>query len=124
MKVQPEITYRGFQPMEAQIEAVDRHITQFEKAFPHTTSLTVVITCPPKHHRHGELFEISIRARMPTGKEVDVTHQREDDERYADFYFALNDSFKRARRQLKDKATRLRGEVKSHANSTRLPAEQ
>ncbi len=116
MKIPPEVSYKGFQPMESQMLAVAKHIAHFEKAFPQTNSICVVITSPGKVHRNGDLFGVSIRARLPTGKEIDVTHTPANDERYEDFYFALNDAFKRARRQLKDKAMRLRGAVKTHVS--------
>jgi ribosome-associated translation inhibitor RaiA len=113
MKSPPEIAYRGFEPMEAQIRAVEKELQDFEKYFSHVTSCSVIVTSPGSRHRNGDAFEITIRARLPTGKEIDVSKESGDD-RYADFYFALSDSFKRAKRQLKEKATRLRGEVKTH----------
>jgi cold shock CspA family protein len=36
------------------------------------------------------------------------------DERYSDLDFALNNAFKRARRQLQDKLRRTQGQVKRH----------
>jgi ribosome-associated translation inhibitor RaiA len=121
VKVPPEVSYKGFQPMESQVLAVEKHISQFENAFPQTNSICVVVTCPGKNHRNGDMFEVSIRARLPTGKEIDVSHTPNNDDRYGDFYFALNDAFKRARRQLKDKTMRLRGEVKTHVAKLKLP---
>ena len=111
--MQREISFRGFKPMEAQTSAIEKQIAHFTTGFPHISSISLVVASPGQHHRKGDVFEIGLRARLPTGKEIDVS-SRPKDERYGDFYFALNDTFKRARRLLKDMAEKLRGEVKSH----------
>jgi hypothetical protein len=108
------ISYKGFEPMEAQTRAVAKHLDHLERDFGRLVSCNIVITAPGRHHRSGRLFEISIRARLPGDKEVDITRPPKEDPRYEDFYFALNDSFKRAQRQLKNKASKLRGDVKVH----------
>lgn len=116
--MQTEISFRGFQAMEAQTQAIEKQVAHFAKGFPNIKSLSLVVACPGHHHRKGDVFEISFRARLPTGKEIDISN-KPDDDRYADFYFALNDVFKRARRQLKVKSEKLRGDVKTHAMSIR-----
>lgn len=111
-----EISFRGFQPLDSQTLAIEKQIAHFERGFPLINSLSLVVARPGNHHNKGDVFDISLRVRLPTGKEID-TSSRLKDERYADFYFALNDVFKRARRQLNDKAEKLRGDVKTHSNS-------
>lgn len=113
-----EISFRGFQPMEAQTQAIEKHVAHLEKGFPHIKSLSLVVACPGHHHRKGEVFEIALRVRLPTAKEIDISN-RPKDVRYADFYFALNDTFNRARRQMKVKSEKLRGEVKTHVTLSR-----
>jgi Sigma 54 modulation protein / S30EA ribosomal protein len=108
------VSYRGFTPMEAQNLAVAKHMEHFKKTIERITSCSIVVTSPGKHQKSGGMYDISIRARMPGGKEVDITKPPSHDPRYVDFYFALNDSFKRAERQLKDEAKKLRGDVKLH----------
>jgi hypothetical protein len=114
--MQTEISFRGFKPMEAQTQAIEKQIAHFAKGFPFINSLSLIVASPGHHHRNGEVFEIGLRARLPTGKEIDISN-RPKDERYADFYFALNDVFKRARRHLNGKSEKLRGDVKTHASA-------
>jgi cold shock CspA family protein len=45
---------------------------------------------------------------------VNISHTPSIDEHYSDFFSALNNPFKRARRQLGNKASRLQGETKHH----------
>ena len=42
---------------------------------------------------------------------------RQNDERFSDLNFALNDTFKRARRQLQDQVRELQGQVKQTSGS-------
>ena len=66
-----------------------------------------------RHHREGAPFEILIRLKLPAGREVDVSQTPGEDERYANFNFAMSDAFRRAERQLRDAVKRMQGEVKS-----------
>jgi cold shock CspA family protein len=45
---------------------------------------------------------------------MNISHTPSIDEHHSDFFFALNDAFKRARRQLDNRASRLQGEIKHH----------
>ena len=62
----------------------------------------------------GGLYDIHIRLALPDGREVNVERTAPADERRADLNFAINDAFKRARRQLQDQARRTQGQVKHH----------
>ena len=104
--------------MEAKTQTIEKHIAHFTKGFPLISSLSLVVASPGNHHRKGEVFEVSLRARLPTGKEIDISNRLKDD-RYADFNFALNDVFKRARRHLKGKSEQLRGDVKTHVKAAK-----
>ena len=73
-----------------------------------------MLKAPGGHHRTGGLYEINIRLALPEGREVNIGRTPQADERHADLSFALNDAFKRARRQLEDQADRMAGNVKTH----------
>ena len=106
-----------FQGLDARLEmraAVDRHVSQLEQRFGRVTAGRVVLKAPGGHHRSGGLYEINIRLALPEGREVNIARTPHADERHADLDFALNDAFKRARRQLQDQVDRMAGNVKSH----------
>ena len=106
-----------FQGMEAKLEirsAIAKHIAQLEERFGRVTAGRVVLKAPGGHHRTGGLFEVNIRLALPEGREVNVARTAHEDERHSDLSFAINDAFKRARRQLQDTVKRQRGEVKQH----------
>lgn len=109
-----EITFQGFEPTEANKQFVAKHVSQFEKKFGRITSCLVIVTTPGHHHRNDGQYKVSIRLRLPAGKEVSVSKTPKDDERHADFHFAVADAFRRAQRQLVDKARQLQGYTKVH----------
>ena len=99
-----------------------------EERFGRVTACRIVVRAPSARHRNGSLYEINIRLVLPDGREVNVDRTAPADERHADFAFALNDAFKRARRRLQDEVRVMRGQVKVHAEPplgkvTRLDAD-
>lgn len=106
-----------FQGMEArpQIQAVlAKHVADLEAHFGRVTACRVVLKAPGGHHRTGGLYEVNIRLALPDGREVNVDRTAQADERHSDLDFAINDAFKRARRQLQDQVRELQGQVKHH----------
>lgn len=96
-------------------QAVETQVEKLQKYFGEITSCRVVVKGPGGHHHNGGLHEINIRLALPDGREVNVGRVDHGDERHADLAFAVNDAFKRARRQLQDQVERLRREIKPHA---------
>lgn len=114
MQTPVEIDFQGFTPSEWQVKSVQHHMEMFEQKYERISSGRITVKWPGAHHRKGGPYEINIRLRLPTGKEVDVSRTPHLDERHADFNYALNDAFKRARRQLQDKVRQLQEKVKAH----------
>jgi cold shock CspA family protein len=117
MQTPVEIDFQGMDPRPEARAAVDRHVDQLEERFGRITAGRVVVKAPGGRHRTGGLYEISIHLSLPDGREVNVGHVRQNDERFADLNFALNDTFKRARRQLQDNVRELQGQVKQSSGS-------
>jgi ribosome-associated translation inhibitor RaiA len=113
-----EIDFQGEIPIHGLRERIVKNLSELEQRFGRITACRVVLKAPSKHHRQGS-YEIHIHLTLPQGKEVNVAHTPDADERYTDIDFALNDAFKRARRQLQDQAKRLQGNVKTHRNQPR-----
>lgn len=106
-----------FQGMDAKPEirsTIAKHVMQLEERYGRVTAGRVVLKAPGGHHRAGGLYEVNIRLSLPEGREVNVARTAQADERHSDLAFALNDAFKRARRQLQGRSHRLQGKVKVH----------
>ena len=115
METPVQLDFQGFEARADLRGAVARHIAQLEERFGRVTAGRIVLKAPGGHHRTGGLYEINIRLALPEGREVNIGRTPQADERHADLSFALNDAFKRARRQLQDQADRMAGNVKTHA---------
>jgi ribosome-associated translation inhibitor RaiA len=94
--------------------AITKHVAQLDERSGRITAGRVVVKAPSGHHRTGGLYEITIHLSLPEGREVNIGHTPQNDERYADIDYALNDAFKRARRQLQDAVRKMQGQVKHH----------
>ena len=88
---------------------INKHVAQLEERSGRITAGRVVVKAPSGHHRTGGLYEITIHLSLPEGREVNIGRTPQNDERYADIDYALNDAFKRARRQLQDEVRKMRG---------------
>ena len=101
-----------FQGMDARSEirsAIAEHVSELERQYGRVTACRVVLKAPGGHHRGGGLYEVNIRLALPNGREVNVDRTPQADERHSDLSFAINDAFKRARRQLQDQVNRMQG---------------
>ena len=114
METPVEIDFQGMDAKPDTREAITKHVAMLENRFGRLTAGRVVLKAPGGHHRTGGLYEINIRLALPDGHEVNIGRTPQNDERYADLNFALNDAFKRARRQLQDQVRKLQGAVKQH----------
>jgi len=109
-----QIDFQGMDPDEHMLVSIKRHVEALEQRFGRVTSCRVVVKAPGGHHLTGGLYEVHIRLALPNGRKVEIGRTPQNDERHADKAFALNDAFKRARRQLQDQVRHLQGQVKTH----------
>lgn len=114
METPAKIDFQGMEPIESVRSVVDLDIEHLEKRFGRITACRVVVKGPGDRHRTGGLYEINMWLTLPDGREVAVVRTPPKDERYGDLNFALNDTFKHARRRLQDQVRRLQGKVKAH----------
>jgi cold shock CspA family protein/ribosome-associated translation inhibitor RaiA len=95
-------------------ERIAGHVKKLEERYGRITACRVVVKGPGNHHQTGGSYDITIHLALPDGREVNIGRTPRADERHSELAFAINDAFKRARRQLQDKTRRMAGMVKSH----------
>jgi ribosome-associated translation inhibitor RaiA len=114
MQTPIEIDFRDIdQNPELRAEIAER-VAKLEQHYGRVTACRVVVRGPGGHHHTSGLYEINLRLALPNGREVNISHTEQADERHSDLRFVLNDAFKRARRRLQDQVRRLQGRVKEH----------
>ena len=114
MQTPVEIEFQGMEATPHIHAALAKHVADLEQRFGRVTACRVVLKAPGGHHRTGGLYEVNVRLALPNGREVNVDRTAQADERHSDLTFAIDDAFKRARRQLQDNIRELQGQVKHH----------
>jgi len=116
MQTSAQIEFEGVESTPQLQAAIEQHIAELESRFGRVTAGRVVVKGPGDRHLSGGQYQVSIRLALPDGREVNVGRTPKQDERYGDLTFAVDNAFKRARRQLQDRARLMRGQVKQHEN--------
>ncbi|MBU6462214.1 MAG: HPF/RaiA family ribosome-associated protein [Bradyrhizobium sp.] len=116
MQTPAQIEFEGVQSTPQLQAAIDQHIAELESRFGRVTAGRVVVKGPGDRHQSGGQYQVSIRLALPDGREVNIGRTPKQDERYGDLTFAVDNAFKRARRQLQDRARLMRGQTKQHEN--------
>jgi ribosome-associated translation inhibitor RaiA len=108
MQTQPKIEFENMEATQEIKDSVAKHVAELAQIAVRAISCRVVVKAPSPHHREGGLYEVHIHLTLPEEREVNVERSPTADERRADLTFAINDAFKRARRQLQDLEHRTR----------------
>ena len=114
METLPQIDFQGMEPSEDLRARIEEHIARLEDRYGRITACRVVVKGPGGRHQTGGLYEFNIWLALPDGREVAIERTPHLDERFQNLDFALNDTFKRARRRLQDQVRRMRGQMKVH----------
>ena len=107
MQTPIEIDFQGMDARPDLRSAIAEHVSELERQYGRATACRVALKAPGGHHRSGGLYEVNIRLALPNGRGVNVDRTAPADERHSDLTFAINDAFKRARRQLQDQVSRM-----------------
>ena len=112
METPVKIGFQGSDPSEALTQLIHEEVEALEHVFGRLTSCQVTVRVPDNHHRTG-FYSVNIHLAMPGHVDVNVDHRSDDDDRFTIPQFAINDAFRRAKRQIQDHARKMRGETKT-----------
>ena len=110
METPLKISFQGSDTSEALSSLIQEHVNGLEKVHGRMTACHVMVQVPD---RQSGLFAVHIHAALPGGSDVNIDHTPTADERFHDAQFAVNDAFRRAKRQLTNHTSKRRGEVKT-----------
>ena len=107
-----KISFQGGDASEALSQLIGEHVEALEKLYGRMTACQVAVKIPDKHHRSHQ-FSVAIHMALPGGIDINVDHAPQADNHFADAQAAVHDAFRRAKRLLKERAQRQRGDVKT-----------
>jgi len=107
-----KIAFQGSTPSEALTQLINDEVETLERVYGRLTACQVTVRVPDNHHRTG-FYAVHVRLAMPGNYEVVVDQQPDNDDRLTTPQFAVNDAFRRAKRQIQDRAKKMRGETKT-----------
>lgn len=101
------IVSRDFDVTESIQASVEKYAEQLVGVFDRIERCDVVISTP--HHRSskGRIYHIRVTLAVP-GQNIVVSREPEKDRSHEDFYVAMRDAFRAARRKLKDHVAKMR----------------
>lgn len=112
METPLKISFQGGDASEALSILINENVEALEKLYGRMTACQVVVRVPDRHHRTAQ-FTVNIHLSLPGGVDVNIDHAPQADNHFADATAAVHDAFRRAKRLLKDRASRQRGDVKT-----------
>jgi ribosome-associated translation inhibitor RaiA len=113
METPLRISFQGSDPSDALRQMIVEQVDGLEQLYGRLTACHVVIQVPDKHHRTSGLYSANIHMILPGGIDINVDHTPQADDRFASPQFAVTDSFRRAKRLIKEHVQKQRGAVKT-----------
>ncbi|HWB49108.1 MAG TPA: HPF/RaiA family ribosome-associated protein [Stellaceae bacterium] len=86
---------------------------ELEQYYNRIIACHVTVEARHRHHRQGNLFQVSIDLLVP-GREIAVSSGRDSDHAHEDAHVAVRDAFDALRRRLEDHVREARGKAKLH----------
>jgi ribosome-associated translation inhibitor RaiA len=113
-----QITFRHLDHSAALESRIRALVSRLEKFDAHITHCHVIVASPPRHHRHGALYDFHIEIGLPD-QVLAVRHARCGAAAHKDPFVALRDAFRAVRRKLEDYRRTRRGDIKRHSRPPR-----
>lgn len=113
METSLKISFQGGDTSDALRRMVVEHVEVLEQLHGRLTACHVVIRIPDKRHRTSNLYSAHIHMTLPGGIDINVDQTPQADARFSSPQFAVNDAFRRAKRLIKERLHKQRGEVKT-----------
>jgi len=114
-----QITFRHMDPSPALATRIRALVLLLAKFDARITHCHVVVAPPPRHRRHGALYDFHIDIGLPE-QVIAVRRARSGAPAHEDPFVALRDAFRAARRKLEDYRRTRRGAIKNHSQPPRV----
>lgn len=113
MQVPLELTFRNVESSEELESFIEQQVEKLERFCDHISGCRIAVEQPHKHASSRNPYRVRIDITVPPQHEVVVSKDPADNPFDLDLKGVLRGAFQAAERQLKEVASRQRGEVKS-----------
>lgn len=113
MQTPLQVVFNGLDHSDALEEQIRDGVQKLENYSGEIVGCRVVVERRHHSHRKGNLFHVQVEINLPK-RQVVVNREPQDRHAHEDVLVALRDAFNAARRQLKRRVQRRRGQIKSH----------
>ena len=110
METPLKISFQGGDTSDALRASISANVAGLERIYGRMTACHVTVQIPDK--LNGP-FAVHVHMSLPGGMDLNVDHTPKADDRFFDPQFAVADAFRRAKRLLKERASKRRGDVKT-----------
>jgi ribosome-associated translation inhibitor RaiA len=110
METTLKISFQGGDTSDALRALISDNVAALERLHGRMTACHVTVQVPD---RLNGPFAVHIHMTLPGGLDLNVDQAPKADDRFFDPQFAVHDAFRRAKRLLKDRARKRRGDVKT-----------
>ncbi len=110
METPLKISFQGGDTSDALRASISSNVAALERIYGRMTACHVTVQIPDK--LNGP-FAVHVHMSLPGGMDLNVDHTPKADDRFFDPQFAVADAFRRAKRLLKERASKRRGDVKT-----------
>ena len=110
METPLKISFQGGDTSDAVRRLIAESVGSLEHIYGRMTACHVTVQVPD---RLNGPFAVHIHMSLPGGMDLNVDHAPKADDRFFEPQFAVNDAFRRAKRLLKDRARKRRGDTKT-----------
>jgi len=114
-----QITFRHMDASPALATRIRALVLRLAKFDARITHCHVIVAPPPRHRRHGALYDFHIDIGLPE-QVIAVRRARSGAPAHEDPFVALRDAFRAARRKLEDYRRTRRGAIKNHSQPPRV----
>jgi len=114
-----QITFRHMDPSPALATRIRALVLRLAKFDARITHCHVIVAPPPRHRRHGALYDFHIDIGLPE-QVIAVRRARSGAPAHEDPFVALRDAFRAARRKLEDYRRTRQGAIKNHSQPPRV----
>lgn len=116
-----EILFRNLRSSAVARQKIIERVNKLHRFHPRIMRCRVTVHAPRHRQIKGRIYHVGIDARIP-GRAIVVNHDRPPDAARHDLYVAIHEAFNALERRLEDAGRRRRGDVKTHAPDSAMPA--